>query len=162
MSAKELDEILSKYDHDSSYLISILQDVQERERYLPQDILRGVAEKLNIPLTRVYSVASFFTAFSLEPRGRYTIKVCLGTACHVRGAPKVLEKLERDLGIKPGETTPDLMFTLETVNCLGACALGPVVVVGNEYFGQMNSAKVDKLLAACRKQCEDTQQDADD
>jgi len=155
MTGRQLDEILSKYDNDSSYLISILQDIQDNERYLPPDTLRALARKLNVPLTRVYGVATFFTAFSLEPRGLHTVKVCLGTACHVRGAVKVLEQLERDLKIEPGQTTPDLLFTLETVNCLGACALGPVVVIDKEYFGQMNTAKVQKLLDTYKKRHKD-------
>jgi NADH-quinone oxidoreductase subunit E len=102
---------------------------------------------MGIPLSRVYSVATFFKAFSLKPRGKHLINVCLGTACHVRGAARVLDKLERSLGIRSGETTEDCKFTLETVNCMGCCALGPVVKIDGQYFGEMGPEKVNPLLA---------------
>lgn len=143
---KEVDEILQKYNNEKSAIVSILQDIQRGENYLPENILRHVAKNLNIPLSKVYSISSFYRAFSLEPRGKHLISVCLGTACHVRGAPRILEKLERELGIKAGGTTKDLKFTLETVNCLGACALGPIVVVDGEYNGGMTQTKIDKLM----------------
>lgn len=132
-SVEIVDSIMAEYGHDPARLIGILQDIQKELRYLPQDALRHVAERLAVPLPRVYSVATFYQAFSLTPRGRHIVKVCMGTACHVRGAPRVLEELERKLGIGPGETTYDLEYTLLTVNCLGCCALGPVVVVDNTY-----------------------------
>jgi len=138
--------ILDKYQRDQSLLVSVLQDVQAELRYLPEDALRAVSEGLGLPQSRVYSVATFFKAFSLEPRGEHEIHVCLGTACHVRGALKILEKIERDLGIKPGETTKDLKVSLESVNCVGACALGPMVIVDGKYHGQMTSEKTDKML----------------
>jgi NADH-quinone oxidoreductase subunit E len=127
-------------------LVSILQDVQAEYSYLPEEVLVEVSQALGAPLSQVYSVATFFKAFSLEPRGRYLINVCLGTACHVRGAVKVLEAIERELNIKAGRTTKDLKFTLETVNCVGACALGPIVIVDGEYHGQMKTNRVKALL----------------
>lgn len=131
--------------HDS--LIAILQDVQSEYHYLPEESLRGVAKALDLPLIQVYGLATFFKTFSLKPRGKHTIQVCLGTACHVRRAPAVLDEIERELGIKNGETTKDKLFTLETVNCLGACALGPVIVIDGKYYGQMDTSKVKKILA---------------
>ena len=127
-------------------LVPVLQDVQAEYRYLPKEALQQVSHGLDVPVSQVYSVATFFKAFSLEPRGRHQINVCLGTACHVRGAVKVLEKLERELGISRGETTPDLKFSLETVNCVGACALGPMVIVDEDYHGEMNTDKVESVL----------------
>ena len=127
-------------------LVSILQDVQAVYRYLPREALEEVSHRLDVPLSQVYSVATFFKAFSLEPRGRHLVNVCTGTACHVRGAVKVLDKLERDLNLKPGGTTPDLKYSLETVNCVGACALGPIVIIDEEYHGEMDTDKVDSVL----------------
>lgn len=142
----KIEVILEKYQRDRSWLVSILQDVQAEFYYLPEDALKAVSRGLEIPLTQVYSVATFFKAFSLEPRGRHLINVCLGTACHVRGAVRILEKIERDLGLKRGETTKDMQFSLESVNCVGACALGPMVIVDSKYHGQMSTDKVNGLL----------------
>jgi len=128
-------------------LISVLEDIQARYRYLPQEAMILVSERMGVPLSQVYSVATFYNAFSLERRGRHTICVCVGTACHVRGAPRVLAHLENRLGIKSGETTSDWNYSLDTVHCLGACALGPIVVIDGEYSGQMHVRKVDELLA---------------
>ena len=143
---KRVKAILKNYQHDEAMLVSILQDIQAEYNYLPQEALRQVGEGLGVPLTRVYSVATFFKAFSLKTRGRHLINVCLGTACHVRGAPRVLETLERELGIKAGETTEDLKYTLETVNCTGGCGVGPTVIIDGEYHGQMSTDKVKPLL----------------
>jgi len=140
-------QIIDKYHHDKGQLVSILQDIQAEYHYLPKDILVEVSQILSIPLNQVYSVATFFRAFSLKPRGRHLINVCLGTACHVRGAAKVLERMELELGIRRSETTKDSKFTLETVNCVGCCALGPMVILDDQYFGQMKSDKVSSLLA---------------
>jgi NADH:ubiquinone oxidoreductase subunit E len=142
--------ILERYNCDQGMLISILQDIQDEYNYLPKETLIHVAEKLGIPQIQVYRVATFFKAFSLKPRGKHIVSVCLGTACHVRNAVRVKEKIERELGIKAGDTTDDLNFTLETVNCLGACALGPIMVVDGDYHGQMNTVKVDKVLSRYR------------
>ena len=141
----ELAELIQQNGADAS-LITILEGIQGRYRYLPQEAMILVSERLGVPLSQVYSVATFYHAFSLVPRGRHTISVCTGTACHVHGAVQVLNRLEAVLGIKPGETTRDRQFTLETVNCLGCCALGPVVVIDGEYEGQMMIKKVDRLL----------------
>ncbi|MEA3559943.1 MAG: NAD(P)H-dependent oxidoreductase subunit E [Candidatus Thermoplasmatota archaeon] len=130
---EKVDAVLAEHAKDSSSLIPILEEVNEEFNYLPEQILRYVSQELDVPLAQVYNVATFYTAFSLTPRGEHTIKVCMGTACHVRGAPKVLDEIRRHLNIEPGETTKDGMFTLETVNCLGTCALGPVVVLDEEY-----------------------------
>jgi len=138
--------ILDSYQGDPSMLVSILQDVQAEYNYLPKETLTQVSQDLDIPLTRVYSVATFFKAFSLKPRGRHIINVCLGTACHVRGAVRIRDEIERELDIKPGETTEDFKFTLETVNCVGACALGPIVIIDSKYSGQMKPDKVKTLL----------------
>ena len=141
-----VDSILNKYRCDGSLLVSILQDLQAEFNYLPKEGLVKLSEGLGVPLSQVYSVATFFKAFSLKPRGRHSLSVCLGTACHVRGAIRVLEEIERELGISPGETTKDLKYTLETVNCVGACALGPIVVADGQYAGQMKTDKVKPLL----------------
>jgi NADH:ubiquinone oxidoreductase subunit E len=143
--------VIGDYDATPDNLIAILQDIQAQYRYLPEAALKQVAGKLNLPLIQVYGVATFFKAFSLTPRGKHTVTVCLGTACHVRGGRSVLEEMERQLGIGNGSTTADGLFTLESVNCLGACALGPVVVVDGRYHAKMSSGKIKKLLDEYRK-----------
>jgi NADH-quinone oxidoreductase subunit E len=143
---KKIEVILDKYKRQKGQLVSILQDVQREHNYLPQEAIIEVSNGLDIPLTQVYSVATFFKAFSLKPRGRHIISVCLGTACHVRGAVRILDKVEQELGIKNDETTSDKRFTLETVNCIGACALGPMLVIDGDYAGQMSTDKVAKVL----------------
>ena len=150
IKAKELkgrvDQILERSQWDKGMLVSILQDIQGEFNYLPRKTLEMVSRGLDIPLTQVYSVVTFFKSFNLQPRGRHIINVCLGTACHVRGGVKVLERIEQDLGIRRGETTKDLKYTLETVNCVGACALGPIVIIDGEYSGEMKVDKVKPLL----------------
>jgi len=146
MNRDKIDKILDKYGTDRSELIPILHDVQAEFKWLPQEALRHIARRLDVPLVDVYGIASFYKAFSLRPRGEHLIRVCLGTACHVRGGPKILERAESMLGIRAGETTADHKFTLERVNCLGCCALGPVVVVDNDYYGKLPSSKVKKIL----------------
>jgi NADH-quinone oxidoreductase subunit E len=145
--ASKVADIVKKYDGDKGQLVSMLQDIQTEHHYLPKEALDEVVALLHIPASQVYSVATFFKAFSLTPRGRHIIKVCLGTACHVRGAAKVVDKMELDLGVKRTETTPDLRYTLETVNCVGCCALGPMVMIDEKYHGQITSDKVSPLLA---------------
>jgi len=138
--------IVSKYGGSRDGLISILQDIQSEYHYLPEEALRAVAKQLALPLIQVYGVATFFKAFSLKPRGEYIVRVCLGTACHERRAPNLLDEVKRQLGLEPGETTKDMQFSLETVNCLGACALGPIMVVDGKYHGQMSPGKVKKII----------------
>ena len=146
MATQEVNRILKRYGNDPTDIIAILQDVQQTYRYLPKDAMETLATKLDIPLSRVYHLATFFRAFSLEPRGKHELHVCMGTACHVRGAPRILEALERGLKVRAGETTPDLQYTLETVNCVGACALGPVVVVDGQSKGKLNPQRAERLL----------------
>jgi NADH-quinone oxidoreductase subunit E len=148
---KELVETIERNGSNGS-LISMLEEIQAQYRYLPRDAMILVSEGLGVPLSQVYSVATFYHSFSLVPRGKHTICVCTGTACHVRGAVQVLERLETRLGVAPGGTTRDREFTLETVNCLGCCALGPVVVVDDDYEGQMTTRKVDKLIQRAMRQ----------
>lgn len=145
--SKSVQAIIDSYQQDKGQLVAILQEIQREHLYLKKEALEKVSQIMDIPLSQVYSVATFFKAFSLKPRGRHLINVCMGTACHVRGAAKVLEKIERDLEIDRGETTPDLKFTLETVNCVGCCAQGPMVIVDQEYSGQMKSNEVSQLLS---------------
>ena len=136
---KRISGILSKYKNKRESLISILQDINAGYRYLPESILRFVSLKLEIPLIQIYAIATFYTAFSLIPRGKYTVSVCLGTACYVKGAGHIMESLERNLNIKTGETTKDMMFSLEVVRCLGCCGLAPVVTINDEIYGKMTS-----------------------
>jgi len=152
-------EICERYEADRCFLVPILQDVQQVLNYLPRAALEQVGVELGIPLSRVYEVATFYRTFSLQPRGRTQMSLCTGTACHVRGAPLVREHLERRLGIRAGETTPDLAYTFETVNCLGACALGPILTVNGEYHGHITMAKADKILKKMEKGVETDEQD---
>jgi len=147
----KLATILDRYPQDESSLIMILQDVQDVYRYLPCDVLLEVAQRLAVPKSKVFAVGTFYKAFSLEPLGRVNIKVCLGTACHVRGARMVLEAFERELKLSGPATTPDLEFTLETVNCVGACGMAPVVVVDEKYHPEVQPDKVAKLLKKVAK-----------
>ena len=145
-----LSVILKKYGKDKSQLVSILQDIQAEYNYLPREALGKLSKKMDIPQSQVYSMATFFRAFSLTKRGKHIVNVCLGTACHVRGGELILESLERQLGVGRGQTTPDLNFTLESVNCMGCCATGPVVKIGEEYFGHMTNEKVEPMLRKYR------------
>ncbi|MFH1833771.1 MAG: NAD(P)H-dependent oxidoreductase subunit E, partial [bacterium] len=135
---------------DRSRLTAILADVQQKYNYLPEQALRDIAEAMEVPLVDIYGVATFYTLFSLVPKGRHVVTVCMGTACHVRNSADLLQELSRELGIEPGQTSRDMSFTLETVNCLGACAMGPVMVVDGKYYGQMTASKVKKVLKPYR------------
>jgi NADH:ubiquinone oxidoreductase subunit E len=146
----EFETIIKKHPQEKKYLMPILQDIQAKFNYLPQKALIKVSEALEVPLIDVISIASFYNIFSLTPRGKHLITICMGTACHVRGAPLVLEEFKRRLKIRVGETTEDNLFTLETVNCLGACALGPIAVIDGDYYGQMKIRKVDTLIKKFR------------
>ncbi len=137
---------VEKYGADRTYLIPILHEVQRGYHYLPEKALRNIAAMLDISLVDVYGVATYFRSFSLEPKGKHVVTCCMGTACHVRNSGGVLGEAKRHLGIDAGETTEDMLFSLETVNCLGACAMGPIVVVDGEYHGEMTPSKVKKAL----------------
>jgi NADH-quinone oxidoreductase subunit E len=143
---ERVSEILSQYQSDPESVIAVLQDLQTEFRYLPPAALRLVSKELGLPLSRVLSLATFYRAFSLKPQGKRQIHVCLGTACHVRGAPLVLEKFERELGIKAGETTADGEFSLNAVRCVGCCGLAPVAMVGDDVHGKISQTKVAGLV----------------
>ena len=146
VSISEINDIINQEALGDGSLIAALEAIQERYQYLPPEALILASERLGVLLSQTYSVATFYNAFSLKPKGKHCLHVCMGTACHVRGSPRVLDRLESKLGIRAGETSRDHLFTLETVNCLGACALGPIVVTDGEYSGQMSTQKADQLL----------------
>jgi len=148
-----VDKFIKTHGKEPASLIPVMQEINEKYKYLPKNILAYVAQELEIPLSQVFHVATFYTSFSLKPRGKHTLRVCMGTACHVRGSPRVLDEIKRHLKIEPGQTTDDGLFTLETVNCLGACALGPVVVVDDEYY-PVSSSKVEDFLKKIAKEDE--------
>lgn len=150
MELAKVDEIIEGYGGEKSWLVMILQDLQEEYNYLPRPVLDRVAERLDMGLSRVYNVATFYSSFSLTERGRHVIRVCDGTACHLRGAPLFRDEISRQLDIDVGETTGDKLFTLEVVACLGACALAPVMTVGHKYHGQMTLEKLRDALASYR------------
>jgi NADH:ubiquinone oxidoreductase subunit E len=152
-------EILSKYPADARHLVSVLQDIQLAYRYLPRQALEKVAETLGVPLAKVFGVATFYKAFTLTPRGKRVLRVCTGTACHIRGAPLLLTELQKRLNIKPGETTEDLEFSLEVVNCVGACALAPVVVVNDTAHGNLTVSRVRRLLSTKEKASSSNQEE---
>ncbi len=144
--AGKVDSLIDSYADKKEQLIALLQDIQTEFNYLPRDVLVKVSQRLDIPLSQIFGVATFFRAFSLKPRGRHLVTVCLGTACHIRGGQRLVDKMERDYKVKSGETTDDLRFTLEAVNCLGCCALGPVAVVDGKYESQVTPDKLDRVL----------------
>ncbi len=146
METTRVDQIIDSYGADQASLLAILQDIQGEEHWLPREALSRVSDRVGVSMAHIYRLATFFQAFSLEPRGKHIATVCMGTACHVRGASQLVDKLSRDLDIPPGGTTPDLEFTLESVNCVGACALAPLVIIDGEYHGNVNSTKLDKAL----------------
>jgi NADH:ubiquinone oxidoreductase subunit E len=150
MNGTDVSKLIEKHRGKRGELISVLQDIQSMYGYLPEDALRMVAEATGRSLTEIYGMATFYRSFSLRPRGKHLVSACVGTACHVRGGPRVVEELKRELGIEPEETTADGEFTLETVNCLGACALGPIVVIDGHYFSDVNTAKVKGILNRAR------------
>ncbi len=146
ISESEIESILEKHNGNRGALISILEEIQDRYGYLPANALKILSVKDTHSLVDIYGVATFYKTFRLKPKGKHLINVCLGTACHVRGAPKVVEEFERQLNIRAGETSQDGEFTLETVNCLGACALGPIIVIDGEYFSNVIPTQVTKIL----------------
>jgi len=150
MDLKKVEEIIDKYNAERSSLIGIFQDIQAEWRYLPREAIARVVERLGIPVTQAYMVATFYKSFSLVPRGEHEIHVCLGTACHLRGGQRLVENFERTLNVKAGETTADMKFTLETVNCLGACALAPLVRVDQKNYGKMSGDQIAKIIKEYR------------
>jgi len=146
MDLNKVDKIIDGYEGQDSWLVMILQDIQEEFNYLPEETLKRVSEKLNVPLSRVFSVATFYSSLSLTERGKHLIKVCDGTACHLKGAVNVRDEITRHLGIKDGQATEDKKFSLEVVACLGACALAPVMAVGSQYHGGMTADKIKNTL----------------
>jgi len=152
MSTRIVEELLAERRCTAGDLIEVLQDLQEAEGYISEGSMAEISERLEIPLIEVSRVAHFYEAFSLEPQGRHLITVCMGTACHVRGAPRMLDEVSGQLGIEPGETTEDGLFTMVRVNCLGACALGPVVVVDGVYHDHMSPGKLRKLIQSIRRE----------
>jgi NADH-quinone oxidoreductase subunit E len=146
MDNDRIDQIIDKHKGEASSLIQVLLEIQSENNWLPKEALERVSEKLQVPLTRIQHIATFYKAFSLVPKGRHQIHICMGTACHVRGAPRVLDTVQDLTGIKPGETDLDLKFSLETVNCLGCCALGPVMKVDEKTHGKMAPAETIAVL----------------
>lgn len=151
MDLELVDLIVDKYQEKRTALISILHEVQDRYRYLPEEALRMVASRLRMDFNEIYGVATFYKAFSLVPVGKHSITLCMGTACHVRGGPKILRELKSLLHIEPGQTTPDRQFTLNVVNCLGVCAIGPVMMVDGKFYGEMNPMKARRLVEKMSK-----------
>lgn len=143
---KKLDEILNKYDGSEGFLIQLLLELQSEFNWIPRDAVSELSERLKIPPSRIFRIASFYKAMSLDPVGKHKISVCMGTACQVRGAERILDRIESKLKVRQGETTPDMDFTLKRVNCLGCCAIGPVVVVDDDYHGRVASENVDRIL----------------
>ena len=158
MDCDRIDQVLQKYEYRHSDIISIMQDVQGIENYIPEEAIRYISDKMEVNLARIYDIATFYKTFSLEPRGRNVIKVCCGTACHLGGAGQSLDQIKRTLDIEDGETTDDRMFSMETVNCLGACALAPVVVVGEDYYDAVNAGKIEKILSSYHSQEEEKEE----
>ena len=147
----EIHKIIDQEASGERSLITALENIQERFRYLPPEALILASEKLGVPLSQAYAVATFYQAFSLKPKGKHSMSVCMGTACHVRGSPKILDRLETQMDVHAGGTTRDRMFSLDTVNCLGACALGPIIVTDGEYSGHMTPQKSDALVRRTKK-----------
>ncbi len=145
---EQLDEILSRYSGEHGNLIPMLQEAQEKFGYLPEAVMQRLARFLKLPESTVYGVSTFYTQFKLTPTGKRLVKVCRGTACHVRGGARILREVEKRLGIKPGETSDDFEYTLETVACIGACALAPTMVIDKETHGQMTTKKVTEVFGA--------------
>ncbi|MGI5997976.1 MAG: NADH-quinone oxidoreductase subunit NuoE [Lutispora sp.] len=138
--------MFEKYPKEHRYTLAMLQDLQKEYGYIPKEKLLELSQYLDIPLSKLYSMATFYKALSLKPKGRYIIKVCDGTACHIRSSKSLLDEIENSLGIKPGETTKDGKFSLEVVNCLGSCAIAPVMVINDRYYGKLTSSKVREIL----------------
>ena len=153
---KEMQSILSHYPSgERRWLIPILQDAQERFGYLSEEAIRMTSSHLNVPTSKIYGVATFYNQFRLTAPGKYVVRVCRGTACHVKGSAAILERLMQELMIQPGQTTRDGLFSIETVACIGACSIAPVVAVNNDFHGRLDTAQIPKIIAAYRKKEED-------
>jgi len=146
MDDQIIETILQRHPHEPGSIIQVMLDIQNELYYLPRDVLDHVSEQLHVPLSRTYNLATFYKAFSLKPKGKYPIAVCTGTACHVQGAVKILDQIQRELGIKEGDTTADKKFSVESVRCLGCCGLAPVVTIGKNLHGKVPVSKVTKIL----------------
>ena len=146
MDIEPIDRIIDKHQREASSLIQVLLEIQSECHWLPREALHRVSERLQVPLSRINHIATFYKAFSLVPKGRHEVHICMGTACHVRGASRVLDKVQDLIGIKPGETDLELKFSLETVNCLGCCALGPVMEIGGTTHGKLSPARTANVL----------------
>ena len=146
MDNDKIDQIIDKHECQASSLIQILLDIQSENHWLPKEALDRVSEKLHVPMSKIQHITTFYKSFSLVPRGRHEVHICMGTACHVRGAQRILDMVEDQTGIKAGETDVELKFTLETVNCIGCCALGPVMVVDGEYHGNIAPSQIENVL----------------
>ena len=149
MDLEKVDEIVDRYVGGEGILIQLLLDIQKELRWIPKEAVERISERLQVPLSQIYRVASFYKAMSLRPRGKHLVNVCLGTACQVRGAPRLLDNVMNILGIKPRETDQEQRFTLTTVNCLGCCALGPVMVVDGQYYSKPNVKEIEQIAVAC-------------
>lgn len=146
MDNDKIDQIIDKHECKAGSLIQILLDIQSENHWLPREALDRVSEKLQVPMSKIQHITTFYKSFSLVPKGRHEVHICMGTACHVRGAQRVLDTVQDQIGIKPGETDVELKFSLETVNCIGCCALGPVMVVDGEYHGNIASSQIENVL----------------
>jgi NADH-quinone oxidoreductase subunit E len=146
MEIEKVDKIIDKHNGQASSLLQILLDIQKENNWLPKEVIARVSERLEVPLNRIQHIVTFYKAFSLVPKGRHQVHLCVGTACHVRGATRILDTVEEAIGIKPGETDLDLKYSLETVNCLGCCALGPVVEIDGKVHGKMTPVKTSEVL----------------
>ncbi len=155
IDVSKVGEIVERHGSKKEHMIAILLDCQEEYRYLPREVLEELAQRIDHPLTSVLRIATFFRAFSLRPVGRHQVHVCMGTACNIQGGPRLLEALERELKIKRGETTPDLEFSLDTVNCVGCCGLAPVVTVGQEVHGKQKQSGIPRMVKKYRKEAPD-------
>ena len=146
MEQNKVEHIINKYHGNPSSLIQILLEIQRENHWLPKEVLERLSKKLDVPLNRIYFIATFYKAFSLVPKGRHVVSICMGTSCYVRGSPRIVDEVQRCTGIGPGEIDSELKFSLETVNCLGCCALGPVMVIDRKYHGKMSPGKIKKVL----------------
>ena len=146
MEMEKIDQVINKYNCEASSLIQVLLEIQNEYRWLPQKALKRVSEKLNVPQSRIQHIATFYKAFSLVPKGRHEVNICMGTACHVRGATRILDAVQDFTEIQPGDTDQNLKYSLETVNCLGCCALGPVMEINGKTHGKLSTTETTDIL----------------